>query len=769
MLRPATSGQLAFTTLTAGLIFWHHIRRSSSTIRAPTARKIPVKLSFGKITGENRGENCMDPPRSRNDNYFWLRDETRVDDKVIKHLTEENDYCSKRMSHMNDFQAELYQEMLSHLKETDEDVPYKYGPYYYYSSTEKGKSYKKYCRKLGISSQQEEIILDENVLAEGHAYIDVGCVDPSPSHNLLAYAIDTTGYETYSLKIRDLGAEGIELHDVLEGISSNMAWGLDDSFFFYTTLDEEQRPYKVWIHKVGTEQSEDICIYTEDDPMFWLGLHKSASEKFLFFGVESKETSESYVINLQEIDIKKNLPDIPIYCIEKRRFGIRYEVEHHSDYFYLVTNENGAKNNKLMRCPVTDILRPDHLFRSEVEEESVLSVRKEDVRPYLSNEQIENILPFEKFIAVIGRKDGIPNVWIIPSTSTSTSTWDSLKFNEEDYSVWFSDNCVYESECLRIGYSSFITPKQILDYNINTKTFIICKQQEVPYYDISQYICIRKTTVVRDGTHVPISMVCHKNIASSIIEEKSTVARPTILYGYGSYGMSIDPSFDFKRVALLDRGVVYVIAHIRGGGEMGRHWYEDEGKYLTKMNTFNDFIDVGKFLIATGVSDSQHLGIVGRSAGGLLIGASINLCPEIFKAAVADVPFVDVLNTMSDPTIPLTVTEWEEWGNPNEEKYYEYMASYSPYDNIFTDASKYPALLVTAGLNDPRVPYWEPAKLVAKMREFGGGTINPIYLKTDLSSGHFSASDRYKYIKETAFEYSFLLEQLDALSPLKKE
>jgi oligopeptidase B len=528
-------------------------------------------------------------------------------------------------------------------------------------------------------------------------------------------------------------------------------------------MDEQHRPNRVYLHILGTPQSDDLCVYTEEDPLFWLGLDKTANDRFVVISSGSKETSECHVIDLNGVIGGPGHLEAAgrLALVKQRQFGLRYEVEQHGDHFYFITNADGAKNNKLVRTPVSTVL---------TEQQGVW----EDVRAYNPAEQIDDIHVFSGHIAIFGREEGVQRLWTV-DLSASVSDWHAVPFSEVAYSIGAAHNCVFDCDTLRLTYSSFVTPKQVLDYNMSTQATAVLKVQEVPHYNASQYECVRIHAPSEDGTRsIPMSVVYNKkvlrastaavDVAGAVTAGKAElVNQPTILYGYGSYGACIDPSFDFKRTALLDRGVVYVIAHIRGGGEMGRAWYEDEGKYLTKRNTFSDFAACARHLVDQKITASDRLAIVGRSAGGLLIGAVCNMYPSLFKAAVADVPFVDVLNTMSDPTIPLTVVEWEEWGNPNEEKYHDYMRSYSPYDNVARQ--EYPAMLVTAGLNDPRVPYWEPAKWVAKLRAMKTDG-NPLYLKTDLTTGHFSASDRYKYIKETAFEYAFMLDQIGAKLPI---
>ena len=700
----------------------------------PVAKKVPTKVYFGvdpTKPGEYRGELPMNPPKIRVDSYFWLRDESREDEEVLEYIREENTYTENVTSGLRHLRDDLYAEMLSHLQETDQEVPARYAAFMYYSKTVKGLSYPIHCRSP-LHTEEEQVILDENLVAEGHEYSDVVGHGPCPSHRYLAYAVDHNGGETYSLRIKDLETDSL-LEDVIEEISGDFAWGADSSTLFYLKMDEEHRPNRLYMHTLGS--SEDTLLLVEDDSRFWMGIDKSASERFLFVGVESKETSEVRFIDLQGVvgSEAHRFAANRIKVIQPRVFGLRYEVEHHEDSFLIVTNENGAKNNKLVSCPVSDCDTSNW----------------KDVLPYDAKIQIDEVLPFKNYFAIFGRENGLQVGWI--AKSSTPAQWRKIPIQEEAYSIWIDTNFEFNSEVIRLGFSSFLTPSQIIDYNMNSGEWKVLKQKDVPNYDPTAYRSKRIKATASDGTQIPMSLVYHKSAAAD------GTPRPLLLYGYGSYGMSIEPTFDYKRLALLDRGIVFAIAHIRGGGEMGRAWYEDEGKYLKKMNTFTDFADCASHLCRLKYTSPNQLAILGRSAGGLLIGAVVNMFPGLCKCAVADVPFVDVLNSMSDPSIPLTVTEWEEWGNPNEMKYYEYMASYSPYDNV--REQKYPAMLVTAGLNDPRVAYWEASKWVAKLREFKTDS-NPLLLKTDMTSGHFSASDRYKLLKEAAFEYAFIVDQI---------
>lgn len=722
-------------------------RLAGASISPPRAKKIEEIMYFGinpKDKHEIRGDKPMNPPKTRVDYYNWLRDNSRKDEDVLSHIHAENAYCADQMEPLQSLQNELYEEMLSHLKETDEDVPYPSGQHLYYTRTQKGLSYKIHCRKP-LTGGPEEVILDENLLAASHEYSVLDACEPSPDHSLLAYSVDQTGYETYSVRVKNL-ATGEILQDEVEGSDAHIEWGADQSTLFYLTVDEEHRPNKVFLHILGTLQSEDVCIFQEDDSRFWVGITKTASGRFLIIDSSSKETSEVHVVDLLNLnggEAHRVAGQQRLQCISHRKEGIRYEIEHLSasltekDSFAIISNIDNAKNFKLLRSEIDAIGDSSTWI---------------EVKPYDPTIQIQSILPFQHHVVIYGRQDGRENIWI--ASIADLSRWTQVPFDEDCYSVWVGDNYQFNNPCVRLVYSSFVTPRTVFNLNLQTMEKVILKVQEVPGYEASRYESKRIMINARDNVQIPCSMVFCKSSSPFVAEAQP---RPTLLYGYGSYGHSVDPTFDYKRISLLDRGVVFAIAHIRGGGEMGRSWYEDHGKYLTKRNTFNDFADCAAHLSKVGITAPDRLAIVGRSAGGLLVGAVTNEYPHLMKAVVADVPFVDVVNTMSDPTIPLTVTEWLEWGNPNEEKYFSYMASYSPYDNV--KAQDYPAMMVTGGLNDPRVPYWEPVKWVAKLRELKTDQ-NKVLLKVDMSSGHFSASDRYKYLKETAHEYAFILDQI---------
>ena len=567
----------------------------------------------------------MDPPVARDGVYNWLRDETRKDEQVLDYLKAENRYCAQQTKHLEPSRNTLYAEILSHLKETDDDLPYPYGDYEYYSRTVKGLSYKIHCRKLK-GSTKEEIVLDENEIAKGLEYCAISGHDPSPNHKLLAYGVDTTGYETYNLRIIDL-TTGKQLDDVIEEISGEIVWNSDSKSLFYMKMDEEHRPFELFMHVLGTNQSEDIQLFKEDDQKFWLDIDKTQDGKYLIVASASTETSEQYLMQLNKDSGDKDLH--PLICLQPRQFGVRYYVESHEDNLYIVTNKDNAKNNKVVTIPFKDV----HLGAPAWKE----------IRPYNPDVNVEGLLPFESHLVIFGRQQGMERIWVANQDQPNFSNWKELEFDEDLWSVWNDNNWEYKSTLLRFGYSSLVTPKRIIEYNMNTNSYNILKQTEVPNYNPDHYSCQRLYATARDGTtRIPISMVHHKKVSIA-----GDVSNPLILYGYGSYGASIDPAFDFKRIPLLDRGVVYCIAHIRGGGELGRAvWYEEQGKYMNKLNTFTDFADCAIELQQKGITSTEKTAIIGRSAGGLLIGACVNMFPKLFKAAVADVPFVDVVNTM---------------------------------------------------------------------------------------------------------------------------
>jgi len=629
------------------------------------------------------------------------------------------------MESTNSLRDGLYHEILGRIQETDLSVPVKRDDYFYYTRTEEGKAYAIQCRKHGSLNAPEEILLDANVLAEGQKYFRLGNFAVSPDHGLLAYSTDLEGDETYTIQVKDV-TTGQLLPDRIPNTYYTLEWANDNRTFFYTVLDETKRPWRAFRHELGA--SSDTLVYQEDDGRFTLSLHKTRSRRFLFIELSSPLTSELRYLEAAD-------PRGEFRVMLPRRQGVEYDVLHHGQYFYIRTND-GAKNFRLMR---TEVVNPS-------------SENWHEVIPSRAGVTIEGVDSFEDHLVIYERERGLEKICIRDGSCAFSHYID---FPEPVYTVAATGNAEYATSLLRFNYTSLVTPMSVFDYNVRTRERELKKQYEVRGgYDASQYHSERIFAKAPDGVEVPISLVYKKETYRKGFERDG--ASPLLLYGYGAYGHSIDPRFSSDRLSLLDRGFVFAIAHIRGGAEMGEEW-RDRGKLLQKKNTFTDFIACAEYLICTRYTSSDHLAIMGGSAGGLLMGAVLNMRPELFHAAIAKVPFVDTLNTMLDPTLPLTMAEYEEWGSPEEEQYYGYIRSYSPYDNVAP--REYPTMLVTAGLNDPRVSYWEPAKWVAKLRALKKDP-NVLLLKTDLGSGHFGPSGRYEGIKETAFDYAFLLQAL---------
>ena len=656
----------------------------------------------------------------RTDNYFWLRQ--RGDSSVIAYLEQENAYTEAMMKHTESKQEALYEELVGRIKETDEDVPTKEGDYYYYSRTEEEQQYKIYCRKKGNLEAKEEILLNVNEIAEGHEYSAIGVYEISPNHQLLAYSLDTSGSETYDLYVKNLSSGNL-YDDVIPNTSSTAEWGNDNQTIFYTVDDEARRPHKLFRHRLGEDIENDLLVYTETDEKFFLYIAKTKSKKYLLQYSESITTTEIHYLDADN-------PTGKFKVIHPRQQDMEYDVAHHGSDFYVKTNEK-ARNFKLMKTPVRSPSKSNW----------------REVIPHRKAVKIEDIDVFENHLVIYERENGLENIRII---DLSNGNDHHIEFPEPVYGLRTQSNPEFESDELRFMYYSMVTPKTIFDYNMNSKDRELKKEYEVIGYDKSLYETKRIFAEAKDGTQIPISIVYKKDF-----QQDGT--RPLYLFAYGSYGYSMEPSFSSNRISYLDRGFAYARAHIRGGSEMGRYWY-DEGKLLNKKNTFTDFIDCAEHLIKENYTTSDKFVINGGSAGGLLMGAVLNMRPDLFEVAVANVPFVDVINTMLDESIPLTVTEYEEWGNPNDSVYYAYMKSYSPYDNV--GAKEYPHMLITAGLNDPRVQYWEPAKWTAKLRANKLGD-NWLLLKTNMGAGHGGASGRYDYLKEIAFEMAFIFDRLD--------
>jgi oligopeptidase B len=655
---------------------------------------------------------------TRVDNYFWLRD--RNDPDTIRYLEAENQYTETVMKHTDPLQAALYSEILGRIKQTDLSVPVKRDDYFYYTRTEEGKQYPIQCRKKVSLEAEEEILLDGNVLAEGKPYFRMGNFAPSPNHQLLAYSVDFVGDEAYTIRVKDL-ATGELLADEIPNTYYSLEWGRDNATFFYTVLDETKRPFKVFRHVLA--RKEDEVVYHETDERFTLELSKTSSREFILIHIGSPVTSEVRYLNA-------NRPAADFQVLLPRVQDTEYDVTHHGDSVFIRTND-GAKTFRVVEAPISDPSKPNW--------KEVIAARPEVT--------VESVIAFQNYFVVDARDQGLTTIRIQNLSSGETHY---VHFAEPVYTARLEGNAEFNTKLLRYRYTSLVTPSSVFDYDMETRAAQLKKQQEVlGGYDASKYQSERLYATAPDGVKVPISLVYRKGLARN-------GRAPMLLYGYGSYGISMDPTFSSERLSLLDRGLAFAIAHIRGGADLGKPWHED-GRMLKKKNTFTDFIACAEHLIAERFTSADRLAIMGGSAGGLLMGAVVNMRPDLFAAVLALVPFVDSLNTGLDATLPLTVGEYEEFGNPNETEFYDNTKSYAPYENV--TAQDYPTTLVTAGLNDPRVSYWEPAKWVAKLRSMKTDH-HVLLLKTNMGSGHFGASGRYEYIKETAFHYAFLLNAL---------
>lgn len=652
------------------------------------------------------------------DDYFWLRDKNDPD--VMKYLQAENKYANEMMKPTQDFQESLYKEMLSHIKQTDLSVPVRRGEYFYYSRTEEGKQYPYQCRKKGGLDASEEILLDLNKLAEGHAFLGLGEFVVSDDGNLLAYSTDTTGYRQYTLYIKDLRT-GQTLGEHIERTDS-VAWANDNKTIFYTTEDAvSKRSDKFWRHVVGAADSD--LVYEEKDDLFDLGVGRSLDKKMLFLEAEAK-TSHEYRY------LPADNPTGEWKIVLPREAGHEYDVDHYQGEFYITTNKN-AKNFRVVVAPVSD--------PSEKNWKTFI--------PHNPQIKIDGLETFAGHFVVSEREGGLEYLRVI---DMKTKESHRIATTESDYDLSLGTNLEYDTRVVRFTYQSMVTPLSVYDYDMGTRERKLLKRQEVlGGYDAHNYEAKRIWAVARDGTKVPISLVYKKGVPLD-------GTAPMLLYGYGSYGLSLSPTFSASRLALLDRGVIFAVAYIRGGGELGEEW-RDEGRMMSKLNTFYDFIDCAEYLVKSKYTSPDRLVIQGRSAGGMLMGAVTNMRPDLFRAVIAQVPFVDVINTMLDASLPLTTSEYIEWGNPNEKPAFDYMIRYSPYDNV--TARNYPAMLVEVSLNDSQVPYWEGAKLVAKLRVTKTDQ-NLLLLKANLGAGHGGASGRYDALHETAFDYAFALWQM---------
>lgn len=678
-----------------------------SEIKPPQAKIIPTKLEkFDDI---------------RIDNYFWLNDRENPD--VIDYLNKENEYYLAMTAHTHSFQKELFEEMKSRIKEDDQSVPYLYNGYYYITRFETGSDYPIYSRKKGSLSANEEIMFNCNELAKGHKYFKLGGLSVSSDNQFIAFSVDTVGRRIYTVQIKNL-VTGELFNDKIENTTGDSTWANDNLTLFYTRQDEQTlRSDKVFKHKLNTDSAEDTLVYFEKDDTFSVEVTKEKSKKYIVISSSSTMTTEFRTLLADQ-------PDGEFKVFQKRVRGLEYDIAHFGDHFYVLTNKDDATNFKLMKTPELATAKENWV----------------DLIPHREEVLIEDIDIFRDFLVVTERFNGLNTIRIMPWSGEGAYY---LPFESETYTAYTSTNVDFDTDILRYGYQSMATPASIIDFNMKTMEKQIMKEQEVlgGKFDKNNYTEERVWATAQDGTQVPISMVYRKEL-------KKDGSNPLLQYAYGSYGYSMDATFSSTRLSLLDRGFIFAIAHIRGGEDLGRQWYED-GKLLNKKNTFTDFIDCSNYLIAEKYTSPAHLYAEGGSAGGLLMGAISNMAPQLYNGIIAQVPFVDVVTTMLDDTIPLTTGEYDEWGNPNIKKYYAYIKSYSPYDNV--KSQDYPSMYVSTGLHDSQVQYWEPAKWVAKLRVFKTDN-NAIYLDTNMNAGHGGASGRFEALKELAKEFSFLLD-----------
>ena len=677
---------------------------SATTPQPPMAEKKP------KIT-KIHGDTLVD-------DYFWLREKTNP--AVMEHLKAEDTYAVTIMKPTEPLQEKLYQEMLSHIKQTDDSVPYRQGNYFYYSRTFEGKQYPVFCRKQGSLDAQEEILLDQNELAKGQKFMSVGTLAPSENGNLLAYSTDNTGYRQYTLQVKDLRT-GSLLPEKIERVDS-VTWATDNKTLFYVTEDAvSKRNDKFFRHVLGTAQND--LLYEEKDELFDIGVQRSRDKAVIMLAAFSKTSTEFRYI-------PANDPAATWKIILPRQAEHEYDVDHRNGLFYIRTNK-GATNFRVVTAPVSDPAEKN--WKEFVEHRPAVKVDGVDL--------------FSDHAVLSEWENGLEQIEII---DFKTNKRHRIAFPEPVYATGLTANREFNTTVVRYNYQSMVTPSSVFDYDMNSKQATLKKQNEVPGgFDKANYKAERVFATAADGTKIPMSMVYRRGM-------KLDGSAPLLLYGYGSYGASIPPTFSSSRLALLDRGVIYVIAHIRGGGELGEEWRQ-AGRMMKKINTFTDFIACGEYLIKAKYTAKNRLVIQGGSAGGLLMGAVANMRPDLFKAVLAQVPFVDVINTMLDASLPLTTSEFIEWGNPAEKPAYDYMKQYSPYDNV--KRQNYPTMLVKVSYNDSQVPYWEGTKLVAKLRTMKTDA-NPLLLKVNFGAGHGGSSGRYDALKETAFDYSFMLWQM---------
>ena len=681
--------------------------KMSDKIQPPVAKIVPKTL-------EKHGDK-------RIDNYYWLNE--RENPEVIDYLNKENEYYQKSTAHTKPLQDDLFLEMKSRIKEDDSSVPYLYNGYYYITRYETGKDYPIYSRKKGSLEAKEEIMFDCNEMAKGQSYFNLSGISISEDNKWVAFGVDLLSRRQYTIQIKNLETGEI-LPVKLENTTGGSTWAGDNKTLFYTRKDlQTLRSDKIYKHTLGTDSSTDVVVFHEKDDTFSTFVYKEKSKKYLVIGSSSTLTSEYQIL-------EANNPNGAFKVFQKSTRGLEYSISHYGDSFYIVTNKDKATNFKLMKTPET---------ATSAENWTDLIGHRKDVL-------LEGIDIFKDYLVVEERSNGLNKIQIRPWNGKDAYY---LPFAIETYTAYTTTNVDFDTEILRYGYQSMATPSSIIDFNMRTQEKKVLKEQEVlgGKFDKNNYIEERVWATATDGTKVPISIVYRKGI-------QKDGKNPFLLYAYGSYGATMDPYFSSTRLSLLDRGFIYAIAHIRGGEDLGREWYEN-GKLLKKKNTFTDFVDCSKFVIAEKYTSAEHLYAEGGSAGGLLMGAIVNMAPELYNGVIAQVPFVDVITTMLDDTIPLTTGEYDEWGNPNEKKYYDYMLSYSPYDQV--KAQAYPNMYVSTGLHDSQVQYWEPAKWVAKLRVLKTND-KQLFLDTNMDAGHGGASGRFEALKELAKEFAFLLD-----------
>ena len=669
-----------------------------------------------KIAKELKAHNTI-----RNDDYYWLND--RENPEVISYLEQENEYNEQMTAHTKQFQVNLFDEMKARIKEDDSSVPYKLNGYWYLTRFEKGKNYPIYSRKKESLDAPEEILFDVNEMAEGHDYYSLGGLNVSLDNKLLAFGVDTVSRRKYTIQVKNLQTGEI-FKEKIKTTTGGSTWANDNKTLFYTKKDDKTlRSNQIYKHVLGTKSKDDQLVFEEKDETYNTYIYKSKSKKYLIIGCHSTLTSEFRILEADN-------PHGEFRIVQPRERNLEYGIMHFEDSLYILTNKDGATNFKLMKTP----------------EDKTGQENWVEVIPHREDYLLEDVDIFEHYLVISERNEGLNKIKITKWHSDESYY---LPFNNETYTAYTSINPDFDTDILRYTYNSLNTPTSVIDFNMTTKEKVVLKEQEVVggKFNKENYKSERVWATAEDGTKIPISLVYRKDL-------KRDGSNPLLQYAYGSYGSTIDPYFSSVRLSLLDRGFVYAIAHIRGGEYLGRAWYED-GKLLKKMNTFTDFIDVSKYLIDQKYTSKEHLYAMGGSAGGLLVGAVVNIAPELYNGIIAVVPFVDVVTTMLDDSIPLTTGEYDEWGNPNEEAYYKYMLSYSPYDNV--KKQSYPNMLITTGLHDSQVQYWEPAKWVAKLRELKTDN-NKLLFHINMEAGHGGASGRFEALKEVAEEYAFLLD-----------